>query len=190
MARDYHLAATHYQPKPARVLFIAESPPAFSSDLKQAYFFFDKNPGGDLLFATIVEAVLGITYRKHGGVPKTEVLKEFQSKGYWLMDAVEYPINKIDGRKTTDSYRRSLIVKERNGLLERLALLRAENQDNDMTIILIKNLIYECLVEPLRKERYCLLQAGSIGFPRYHGDPETIEGIKSALPKLKGSASV
>ncbi len=154
MARDYHLSAICYQPKQVRVLFLAESPPAFSSDSKQAYFFFDENPGGDLLFATIAQAVLGITYRKRGSVPKGKVLQEFQLKGYWLMDAVEYPIKKINGRKTSDSERKRFIDTNRNKLLERVASLRVGNQATDMSIILIKNLVYECLAEPLRQGGY------------------------------------
>jgi hypothetical protein len=188
MARDYHLAAIRYRPKPVQVLFLAESPPAFSSDSKQAYFFFEENPGGDLLFTTIAEAVLGITYRKSGGVPKIIVLQEFQSKGYWLIDAVEYPINKIDGRKTSDSERKRLIDANRSKLLKRIASLRAENRATDMSIILIKNLVYECLAEPLRQQVGCSVpQTGPIGFPRYHGDSATIEGIRSALANCHGA---
>jgi hypothetical protein len=181
MARDYHIAATNYRPKPVKVLFIAESPPAFSSDSKQAYFFFDENPGGDILFATIAQAVLGITYRKRGEVPKAEILQELKSKGYWLMDAVEYPINKIDGRKTSDNERKRFIDTNRSKLLERVASLRVDNQTTDMPIIMIKNLVYECLAEPLRQGGYSVPQAGPIGFPRYHCDSKTVIGIKSAL---------
>lgn len=190
MTRDYRRAANNYRPKPVRVLFVAESPPAFSSDANQAYFFFEDNPGGDLLFATIAEAALGITYRKHGSVTKAEVLKEFQSKGYWLMDAVEYPINKVGGRRTSESFRKELIYKERNKLLKRIALLRARNQATNMTIILIKNLVYECLAEQLQQKGYALPQFGPIGFPRYHRDPATINGIRNALSSMAPDVSI
>ena len=183
MARDYHKAAERYRPAQVRVLFIAESPPAFSSESKQAYFFFEENPGGDLLFATIVQAVLGITYRKRNGVRKADVLRQFQAKGCWLMDAVERPINKIDDRTTPERERKNLIEEESTRLLKRIAALDGERQPNEMAVVLIKNLVYECLVEPLRQAGYCVPQARAIGFPRYHRDPATIEGIKSALAK-------
>jgi len=80
MIRDYHSAASRYRPTPVRVLFIAESPPAFGSESERAYFFFEENRGGDLLFATIVEAVLGIKYRKRVHA-KDHVLRCFQKKG-------------------------------------------------------------------------------------------------------------
>jgi hypothetical protein len=183
MTRDYHSAANRYRPTPVRVLFIAESPPAFRSESERAYFFFEENPGADLLFTTIVEAVLGkdFLYRKRGDLPKDSVLRRFQEKGYWLMDAVEYPINNIGGKKTSDSARKRHIEQGKAKMLARVASLHAENGDTDITIVLIKNLVYECLAKPLRQAGYYVPQAGPIGFPRYHGDPKTIKGIKSAI---------
>lgn len=183
MARDYQSAANSYRPTPVRVLFIAESPPAFRSESEQAYFFFEENPGGDLLFTAVVQAVLGIRYRKQDGVPKECVLRRFQAKGYWLMDAVEYPINKIDGKKTSDAFRKEKIENWKPNLLARIAALDAENSGTDITIVLIKNLVFESLAKPLRQAGYHVPQTGPIGFPRYHGDPATIEGINSAIGK-------
>jgi hypothetical protein len=179
--RDYHIAAERYRPLQVQVLIIAESPPAFSTDSKQSYFYFEDNPSGDMLFATIVQAVLGITYFKKAGPRKAEILRQFQSERYWLMDAVERPINKIDGRRTSDGERKPLIEMEQNRLFERIAALNTDKQSNDMSIVLIKDLVYKCLAEPLRKTGYRVPQVGKIGFPRYERDPATIEGIRSAL---------
>jgi hypothetical protein len=178
---DYRSAASRYRPSHVRVLFIAESPPAFISESTKSYFFFEDNPGGDLLFATIVQAVLDIRYRKGNGVPKEHVLRSFKANENWLMDAVEYPINKIDGKRTSDSVRKKHIDREKSNLLERISTLRVENGDTEITIVLIKNLVYECLAQPLRQSCYCVPQGGPIGFPRYYGDPVTIEGIKRAI---------
>lgn len=183
MARDYQSAANRYRPVPVRVLFIAESPPAFLSESRKAYFFFEENPGGDLFFATIVQAALDIKYRKRDGIPKERVLQCFQEKGYWLMDAVAYPINKINGQTTSDSVRRKHIERGKSNLLARIALLHEENGGTEITIVLIKNLVFECLAQPLRQAGYCVPQVGPISFPRYYGDKATIEGIKSALAK-------
>lgn len=181
MPRDYRSAANRYRPARIRVLFIAESPPAFPSESTKTYFFFEKNLGGDLLFATIVQAVLDIRYRKGNGVPKGDLLRSFKANEYWLMDAVEYPINKIDGKRTPDSIRKGHINRGKSNLLSRISTLREENGDADITIVLIKNLVYECLVQPLRQSGYSVPQVGPIGFPRYYGDPATIEGIRSAI---------
>lgn len=181
MSRDYHNAAERYRPAQVQVLFIAESPPAFSLESKKSYFYFEENPGGDMLFATIVQAMFGITYLKKTGLRKTEVLRQFQTEGYWLIDAVERPINKIDGRKTSDGERKLLMEMDQNRLFERIAALNADKQSNDMSIVLIKDLVYKCLAEPLRQTGYHVPQGGKIGFPRWERDPLTIAGIKSAL---------
>ena len=164
-----------------QVLFIAESPPAFSLESEKSYFYFEENPRGDMLFATIVQAVLGIAYYKRAGLRKAEVLRQFQTEGYWLMDAVERPINKIDGRKTSDAEREPLIEKAQTRLFEKIAALNADKQSNDMSIVLIKDLVYTCLADPLRKSGYHVPQDEKIGFPRWERDPLTIAGIKSAL---------
>ena len=181
LLRDYRSAANRYRPARVRVLFIAESPPAFLSESTKSYFFFEKNPGGDLLFATIVQAVLDIRYRKGRGVPKEHVLRSFKENEYWLMDAVEYPINKIDGRRTSDGVRKEHIIRGKSNLLSRISALRAENDDTNITIVLIKNLVYECLAQSLRQSGYTVPQVGPIGFPGFHGDPATIGGIKRAI---------
>ena len=181
MPDDYRSAANRYRPKPVRVLFIAESPPAYSIESRKSYFFFEENPGGDLLFSTIVHAVLEIRYRKSDGVPKKSILQCFQENGNWLMDAVEHPINKLNGKRTSDNVRKEYIDREKSNLLARISALRAENGDTDITIVLVKNLVYECLAQPLRQSGYYVPQVGPIGFPRYYGDPATIGGIRSAI---------
>jgi hypothetical protein len=165
------------------VLFIAESPPAFCPGSEPSYFFFEENPGGDLLFATIVEAALPIKKYQKRSCNKRELLRYFQENGFWLIDAVEYPINKINGERTSSSIRKEHIEKGRAELLARVASLNAKNGGTDIAIVLIKNLVYECLLEPLRQAGYCVPQDGPIGFPRWHGDPNTIRGIKSAIAK-------
>ena len=181
MPNDYLSAANRYRPAQVRVLFIAESPPAFISESKKSYFCFEKNPGGDLLFCTIVEAVLNVRYRKRGAEPKARLLQNFQANGNWLMDAVEYPINKVGGKKTSDGIRRDHIERAKSNLLSRIAALRAKNGGRNFTIVLIKNLVYECLAQSLRQSGYHVPQIGPIGFPRYHGDPATINGIRRSL---------
>ena len=187
METIYQTAANRYRPFPIKVLFIAESPPAFISESKRSYFYFEENHGGDLLFATVIQAVLGIRYRKRDGVPKEKVLRCFQSKGYWLIDAVEEPINKINGKTVSDIDRKELIESAKPLLSHRISRIHSDNAGNAIKIILIKKLVYECLAQPLRQDGYALPQVGPIGFPRYHGDPSTIEGIRSAHANTTGS---
>ena len=184
MTLKYVEAANRYRPEKVRVLLLAESPPAFTTEDKKAYFYFEENPGGDILFATVIKAVLSKTYRKRQGPSKTELLRELQAEGIWLIDAVEYPINKIGDKPRSDAKRRCLIDKESADLFKRLALV---GKSAEMSIVLIKNLVYQCLAEPIRNLGYHVPQTMPIGFPRYYRDPKTIEGIQSALAKCRGA---
>ena len=61
----YQVASLKYLPKIIKILFIAESPPAFRNEKGPSYFYFEYNPGGDVLFATIVKALFNIEYKKY-----------------------------------------------------------------------------------------------------------------------------
>jgi hypothetical protein len=98
------------------------------------------------------------------------------------MDAVEYPINRIDGRRTSDRERRVIIENQSSALLQRIATLRAEHcLAPDAAVVLIKSLVYDVLAERLRLGGYNVPQRGAIAFPRYHGDLATVQGIRDAL---------
>ena len=73
----YNKAALKYRPDKIRTLFIAESPPAYDGGKAPSYFFFEENPGGDILFATIVKALYKIDYCKKDG-NKAQLLKQLQ----------------------------------------------------------------------------------------------------------------
>jgi len=100
----YNKAALKYRPDKIRTLFIAESPPAFDEEKGKSYFFFEENPGGDILFATLVKALYDIDYRKRDG-NKAQLLRRMQKDHFWLIDAVEYPINRKDGRVVSEAGR-------------------------------------------------------------------------------------
>lgn len=131
--------------------------------------------------ATIVQAVLKITYRKRNGPRKADVLRQFQAKGYWLMDAVEHPINKIGDKRIPERERKNLIEDESPNLLKRISALGLGNHRIEMAVVLIKNLVYECLVQPLRQAGCWIPQHRAIGFPRWYEDENTIKGISNVL---------
>jgi len=143
-----------------------------------------------MLFATIVQAVFGITYRKRNRWRKIRFLRAMQLRGYWLMDAVHYPINRIGGRKVNSRARERFIKRERFKLLRRIAKLASQNRGSLRAIVLIKNIVYQALAKTLRHAGYNVPQPGPIGFPRWHRDPATIDGIRTALqmqPRGRGS---
>lgn len=181
---EYTEAAGRYRPEKIRVLFIAESPPAFLDKAKQSYFFFESNPGQDILFATVIKALFKTKYRKKDG-NKPDLLRQFQAGGFRLMDAVEYPINRVDGKKVKTSDRVLEIQANIPGLLSRLYKLRRRKiLLPDSGIILIKKVVFEMLYKPLTDAGYRVLHNNKIDFPKYYFDRDTIKGIEGALKKL------
>jgi hypothetical protein len=97
----------------------------------------------------VVEALYSANYHKSDG-NKATLLRRFQKDGYFLMDAVEVPINRINGRKTPPSEREAMIKAHLPSLLERLHVLRQQRVLSSRTgVILIKKLVFETLAEEL-----------------------------------------
>jgi len=180
----YRTAAEKYLPEKIRVLFIAESPPFFADPTKMAYFFFERCPGNEMLFSTIFQGIFNYQYRKNED-GKKEFLCKFQENGLWLMDAVEYPINKrINGKKVPDKERIQIIRQPENyrKLLRSLSKLRENNVlDFKTKIILIKATVFIALREALTAEGHKILNKNHIGFPRYTGDPLVVNAINTLL---------
>lgn len=188
-SNDYDRAASKYRPSAIHVLFIAESPPAYTNESEKSYFFFENNPGPDGLFSVVMEALFRAGYRKRTG-NKPELLRRFQNEGYWLVDAVEYPINKINGKRTSDRLRARIIHDNLPVLFRRLEAMERGGFDREKSgIILIKKVVFEVLSPELCRRGYNLLHGGKIDFPKWYHDPGTIAGIREALrTKKSGSA--
>lgn len=181
MVNIYDSAALKYRPNNIKVLFIAESPPVPLPNGKKAFFYFEECLN-ERFFATIIKAVFGVKYRK--GVDKVKLLTRFMDEGYWLIDAVQTPINKKDDKKVPDSARKNLIRGAADDLIAKIENLKSEGLFNDDSgIILIKKTVFNEL-SPILKNRYWVLNKETVEFPRYPGDCNTIEGIKTALRKL------
>ena len=174
----YNKAAEIYRPNRVKVLFIAESPPSYASTDKMSYFFFDQNPGSDILFATIIKAVFDVNYHKADG-NKAELLRRFRRKGFWLLDAVNVPINKLAGQRTSPKERNCLISNSIPDLLGRLDRLKKRGVIDYRTgIILIKKIVYQILSPVLITKGYNVLNSRHIDFPKYYRDRDTIREIR------------
>ena len=179
----YRPAATKYRPERMRVLFVCESPPYAGQGRRPAYFFFEDNPRGDVLFATIVAGLYDLAYRKDP-VRKAELLTRMKDDGTWLIDAVEYPINADENGPIKEARRNEIIQENLSDLLRRLGGLRKCGCIDERTrLILIKKNIYELLHEPLRQAGYDVVNSGAVPFPHYHRDRETVRGIRTVLAR-------
>ena len=150
---------------------IAESPPANGS------FFYFKFSKQEILLATITTALLGggKGYTKNDS--KIEFLKTLQDKGYFLIDAVEYPINITNNRN-----RELIIEKETDNLIDRLKDLESQNKiDRYTKIILIKKSVFNVLSNTLKQKGYNILNKTKVDFPKYYNDRDTIREIRNLL---------
>jgi hypothetical protein len=172
----YREAALRYRPARIRVLFIAESPPFTQPGRKPSYFFFEDSPS-NLLFATILYAMTGESYTKATG-PKAPLLQRLRDEGYWLIDAVEHPINDVPPKNRPEIVRKGL-----PDLLERLAEMRSEGVLDDSTgLAIIKNDVWATIAPTLVENRYRVLNRdAAIGFPGYHRDRRTVAAIRKAV---------
>jgi hypothetical protein len=181
VTRDYLEAADQYRPAQIRTLFIAESPPAYSSEEKKSYFYFDQDTGSDILFGTLIEALYDEPYRK-ASKTKAALLQRLQADGFWLMDAVEFPINQLDGRVCPEPERQRIIRENIPSLLSRLNALRESGVlSPEAGVIILKKVVFSSLSEALRRAGFNVLHATKIDFPKYYGDRDTIAGVRNAL---------
>ena len=99
---DYASARNKYRPSKVEVLWIAESPPS-----SRGFFYFEKTIGKDHLFRETMKAV-GIwpeNRTMHKGLDKRTYLNQFESKGYFLIDTCELPVDKLDNARRRQKIR-------------------------------------------------------------------------------------
>lgn len=103
---------------------------------------------------------------------KDKLLNKFKSDGYFLIDAVEYPINKdINGNdlKDDESIRKIEIRKNKQNLLDRLNELKDKNVITENTkVILIKKYIFEELYIFLKKEGFNIIHNEKVNYPNQY----------------------
>jgi len=167
----YKEASEKFLPDKIRVLFIAESPPANES------FFFFKFAKQEILLTTLTTAVFGDGNCFTKDDIKNDFLKKLKGQGYFLIDAVEYPINNIKGKN-----REPIIREESENLLVRLNELKQRNKIDSLTkIILIKVSVFNVLHKLLKEKGYNVLNNAKIDFPKYYNDRDVIREIRRLL---------
>ena len=167
----YKEASEKFLPENIKVLFIAESPPTNGS------FFFFKFTKQEILLTTLTTALFGDDKGFTKNDSKVAFLEKFKNEGYFLIDAVEYPIN-----MTTDKNRELIIRKEMDNFLERLEELKKMNRvDADTKIILIKKSVYNILANVFKEKGFNILNNSKVDFPKYYNDRDTIKAIRGFL---------
>lgn len=98
LMQDYISARDKYNPKNVNLaikyLFIGESPPESGS-----YFYFEKATGRGNLFRETMRALDISVGKLQSGADKTPQLREFQSRGCFLIDVSYTPVNKLSAKE-------------------------------------------------------------------------------------------
>ncbi len=161
-------ATQQYRPDPVRVLFVAESPPA----APDRHFYFTNVPRVDTLWAELTRALYPADFgetrleRRH----KQEWLHMFQQAGYWMIEAVQDPIDK--------NRREEQIAANMEYVMQ---LLHEAQPDH---VILIAIPVWKVLQDPIRAAGFSLPQTQAIPFPG-HGHQRRFRDVLSVvLPSL------
>ncbi len=174
--------ANKYLPDKIDILFIAESPPAFRNPDKMSYIYFENNRGSDILFATIMKALFNVNYRKDPEWKKGLLERFKREKRCFLVDGVQYPINRdTKWQKVPARMRVKQVRKNEKVLLKLLGYLEKKRHIDDNTrVILIKETVFNALYYRL-SNKYDVLNEGPVGFPRWHRDPIVVIKIQNIL---------
>lgn len=138
-------AAIEYLPEEIEYLFVCESPPAFLGAVPNRYFYFPHSLQAEPLFSTIVRAVYNINYNHHTADKKTKLLKCLKRDGFYLTDAVEYPINRDDQlTNVPENIRNHIINSQLVAFIRKIDELKKHGKFTPNTkTILIKYNIYD-----------------------------------------------
>ena len=132
---NYEEAARKYKPDKVNYLLIAESPPHRpTKEGKLRYFYFDNIIERDNLLRYIIE---GVFSEEYVNTDKKLWLTKLKRFGYFLIDAVDYPIDNLpEGKERNNHVRKNIPI-----LLDKIK----KSSDNDTKIILIKKNIFKIL---------------------------------------------
>jgi len=178
----YKEAFLKYRPEYIKYLFVCESPPAYKNKDDMSYFYFENNRSSEILFSTIIKAIYDIDYKKktHN---KAELLENFKRDGFFLMDAVFYPINKdLEGKRTSEKIRKQEIYNNMPDFIGELKKMVDEKLiDKNTKLILIKKTVYDCLYEELLKRGFNVANTKAINFPAYYKDRCVLDDLRDII---------
>ena len=169
----YASAAKTYRPKEIKTIFIAESPPEEDENGVKRYFYFPDDSRWEFLLDGIAGVVFpDMEYDIKKPEDKKRILEKLKEGGYFLVDACEFPINKLPEKEKT-----SHIQNNYKDLKERLKSLVKD----DTQIVLIKKNIYDLLAEKLKADGFNVINEEFIDFPSNGNQGK----FKKKMQKLK-----
>jgi len=158
-----------YRPDHIEVLLIAESPPD-PGDGDRRFFYTPVLSRHDNLYRGVAQAVYG-TSPDVAIADKRAVLERLKRDGFWLIDAVEYPVNRLSA-----GARKRLIAAEAPDLVARCRRL-----DPRRGVIVCKGPVYDAVAQPLRAGGIRVLHDVALPFPLGNWRAHFVAGVRRAL---------
>lgn len=164
----YERLRDQYRPEVLRFLLIGESPPDPGAGERR--FFYAPTLSYDNLYRGVALGAYG--ERDDFNLQnKKETLKRLCDDGFWLIDAVENPIN-----KSSPSSRRRAINAAVPRLVERCRELAPERG-----VIICHDPVYQATAPALRAAGVDLLHSEALPFPLGNWRAKFVEGFRRAL---------
>ena len=166
----YEELRERYRPERLRVLLVAESPPDPGDGERR--FFYSPELRADNLYRGVAQALYG----KQGETDilnKPAVLDRIRADGFWLIDAVDEPINKLGS-----AARARAIAAGVPRLAERCVELAPE-----LGVIICHGKVYAAGAQPLREGGVVLLHDEPLPFPLGNWRAAFIRGFRQAVER-------
>jgi hypothetical protein len=167
-AEWYEELRERYRPTRLRYLLIAESPPDPGEGERR--FFYSPTLTIDNLYRSVAEAIYGerddVDTRD-----KPAVLERLREDGFWLIDAVEYPVNKLA------SSDRARAIRE--GVPRLIAKCIAQGPEHGA--IICHGKVYAATAQALRDAGVPVLHDEALPFPLGNWRARFVEGFRRAL---------
>ena len=142
-------ATQKYRPEKVRILFMAESPP----EAPDRHFYFEDVTRADTLWVQTTRALYPEEFGETAQERKRKGfwLERFQQDGYWMLEAVPYPV---------DKKKKEVQIQENTERV--LAEIQAAAPAH---VVLIATPVYKVLLKPLANAGISLPQPQAVPFP-------------------------
>lgn len=163
-----------YKPKRVKYLLIAESPPE-SPPGELRFFYNPEQEKGDYFFRSVMEVIFPEfkdQYKKGG---KGKYLERFKEAGFFMMDAVDTPVNKIPAKEKA-----RLIKSNVDSKVSEIQKLVSK----DAPIFLIKKNIFHVYYDALKDLGFNVVQDEFLPFPSTGNQYKFKDKFKTYLSML------
>jgi hypothetical protein len=167
----YEALRDQYRPDRVRVLLIGESPPDPGQGALR-FFYSTSLAAADNLYRGVAAAVYG----EEPGFDlrdKPAVLARLRADGFWLIDAIEYPIN-----KDSTPIRKRAIRDAAPRLVERVRQL-----DPVSGVVICHGVVYDAVADALREAGVRVLHDEPLPFPLGNWRQRFVTGLRGALAR-------